>query len=122
MSKEEVKEVKKKATPKKKVAKKPQDKLPKATKVMVEIGGEEYEVRFPVSALIKLKNEAGISISDLDDEETAEDLETIVALIWSGIVTEAPDVTREFLADNIEMHELGPISEKVVSVISAGGK
>lgn len=114
--------VKKKAPAKKRPVKKPTDKKAKKKPVIVEVADKEYTVRFPISALIKLKNEANIDIADLEDEETAQDLETIIALIWAGLVTESPEITREYLADSIEMYELASISEKVVSVISSGGK
>lgn len=111
-----------KITPKNKPSIKPKDKLSKKKKVFINVDGKDMEVRFPISAILKLQNETGVKISDLQDEEKAQDLSVIIALIWAGVVTESPEVTIEYLADNIEMHELNEISQKVVSVISAPGK
>lgn len=112
----EVKETKVKETPKKEVDKKDL----KDNEII--IGGKKYSIRFPIASIIKMQKEAGIKISDLEDEETAQDLEVIVAVIWAGLVADSPKLTVDYLADNIEFHELGTISEKVVSVMMEQGK
>lgn len=97
--------------------------MSKKERITVNVAGKEREIRFPVSALIKLKKEAGINISDLQsDEEKARDIETIVALIWAGLVTDDPDLTIDYLADNMELHELNEVAEKIGEAINQEGK
>ena len=88
----------------------------------VFVAGKERTVKFPVMALIRLKNEAGINLSDLQNEEVMTDIETIVSLIWAGLVTDDPSLTKEFLAENMEISELNEVAQKVMSVINTSGK
>lgn len=91
-------------------------------KTVVNVAGKERTVKFPVSALIKMKKETGISLSDLQDEEKVQDIETIVAIIWAGLVTDDPSLTVDELAESIELNELSEVAQKVMSVINAQAK
>lgn len=87
-------------------------------KVTVNVAGKERTVKFPVFSVIKLEKERGIKLSDLQDEEKARDLETIVGLVWAGLLHEDPSLTFEEVAMDIELDELGDIAKKVTSVLS----
>ena len=50
------------------------------------------------------------------------DIETIVALIWAGLVTDDPELTRDYLAENLEINELNEVAQKVMAVINDTGK
>lgn len=89
---------------------------------IVSVAGKERKVKFPVSAMIKLEKEAGITIGDLEDEETMKSVQTILALVWAGLITDDPDLTMDYLADNLEMNELNEIATKVANVIGDQGK
>lgn len=84
----------------------------------VNVAGKERIVKFPVMSLIRLKKEAGIDLSALQGKDEMQDIETIVALIWAGLVTDDPSLTREFLAENMEIHELNEVAQTVMSVIN----
>lgn len=84
----------------------------------VKIAGKEKKVRFPVSAVIKLQKEHGIKLTDLGKDEESMDMETILALIWAGLVTHDPKITVEYLGDNIELHELTDIAQTVMQEVN----
>jgi len=88
----------------------------------IEIDGEEYKIKFPAYSLIKLKNERGIELKDLQDEEVASDIETIVALIWAGLIHNDGAPTFDEVAKDIEISELQEAAEKVTQVINGSVK
>lgn len=88
----------------------------------VFVAGKERTIKFPVMALIRLKRDAGINLADLQDEEVMTDIETIVALIWAGLVTDDPELTQDYLAENLEISELNEVAQKVMTVINDTGK
>lgn len=88
----------------------------------VTVAGKERTAKFPVMALIRLEKEAGINIKDLQEQDSTSDLETIVAIIWAGLVTDDPDLTMEYLAENMEISELTEVAQTVMSVMSDEGK
>lgn len=81
--------------------------------VKVNIGDKERTLKFPIMSLIKLKKEFGIQLSDLQDEKKAQDLETILAIIYSGLIHEDKELTFEELGYMIEINELPEIAEKL---------
>lgn len=81
--------------------------------VKVTIGDKERTLKFPVMSLINLKKNFGIQLSDLQDEEKAQDLETILAIIYSGLIHEDKELTFEELGYMIEINELPHIAEKL---------
>lgn len=84
----------------------------------VNIAGEDLKVKFPVSAVIRLQKEHGVKLTDLGNDENGMDMETIIALIWAGVVTHSPDTTVEYLADNIELHEITEIAQVVMQEVN----
>lgn len=88
----------------------------------ITIKGNEYTIKFPAYSLIKLKKDRGIELKDLEDEEVASDIETIVALIWAGLVHAEDAPTFEDVAKDIEIGELQEVAEKVTKVINGSVK
>lgn len=80
---------------------------------LIEVNGKEYKLRFNVAAIIRLKKEHGIKLADLQDEEVAQDLETIIALAWAGLSHNKKAPSFDDLAESIELHQLQDIAEKV---------
>lgn len=74
---------------------------------------------YPVYSLIKLKKEHGIELKDLQDKEKAEDLETILAVVWAGLIHEDTDLTMEELGFMLDITQLPEISQKVAEVFES---
>lgn len=81
--------------------------------VKVTIGEKERTLKFPLMAIIKLDKDFGVKLTDLQDEEKAQDLETILAIIYSGLIHEDKDLSYEELGYMIEINELPHIAEKL---------
>lgn len=90
--------------------------------VKLNICGKERTVRYPVFALIKLKKDTGIQLKDLQDKEKAEDLETIIAIIWAGLIHEDNKITVEDVAKDIELDQLEDVAKKVTEVLTKSVK
>lgn len=90
--------------------------------ITVEVAGKERKVKFPVSAFIRLKHEHGIVLKDLQNDDKIQDVETIIAIIWAGLVTDDPTLTVEYLADNMELSELSDVAQTVMGAINVEGK
>ena len=89
---------------------------------VVVVNGKEYEIKFLTYSLIMLDEKHGIKLQDLEDEEVASDIKTIVALIWAGIVHNADAPSFEDVAKSIELSELQEVAEKVTNEINKSVK
>lgn len=87
-----------------------------ANKVAVTIGGQERTLAFPIMSLIRLKKEFGIQLADLQDEKKAQDMETILAIIYAGLIHEDKELDFEELGYMIDITDLPVISEKLSEV------
>lgn len=90
-----------------------------AKKVPVMIGGQERHLAYPIMSLIKLKKEFGIELKDLQDEEKAQDMEVILAIIFVGLVHEDKELTFEELGYMIDVADLPEISQKLSEVFGS---
>jgi len=84
-----------------------------ANGVAVTIGEKERNLKYPVMALIKLKKDFGIQLSDLQDEEKAQDMEVILAIIYVGLIHEDRDLQFEELGYMIDIADLPYIADKL---------
>lgn len=80
---------------------------------------KERTLRYPLMSIIKLKKEKGINLSDLADEEKAQDFEIILSIVWAGLIHEDPELTVEQLGNIIELSDMPEISEKLGLVFSS---
>lgn len=90
-----------------------------AKKVVPITLDKERHLAYPVMSLIRLKKEYGIQLSDLQDEEKAQDLETILAVIWAGLIHEDKDLTLEDVGYMIDVTDLPAISEKLTEIFKS---
>jgi hypothetical protein len=88
--------------------------MAKTAKVI--IGEKERTLAFPIMSLIKLKKEFGIQLKDLQDEEKAQDMETILAIIYAGLIHEDKELDFEELGYMIDITDLPEISQKLSEV------
>lgn len=80
---------------------------------------KKRHLAYPVYALIKLKKEYGIELKDLQDKDKAEDLETILAVVWAGLIHEDKSLTMEELGFMLDITQLPEISQKIAEVFEA---
>ncbi|MED4619450.1 hypothetical protein [Priestia megaterium] len=76
------------------------------------------KLAFPLMSLIRLKKEHGIELKDLQDKEKAQDIETILTIIWAGLIHEDKELSVEDLGYMIDITELPEISEKLTSIFN----
>ena len=79
---------------------------------------KQRKLAYPVYSLIKLKKEHGIELKDLQDKEKAEDLETILAIVWAGLIHEEKDLSMEDLGYMIDITALPEISKKISEIFA----
>ena len=89
-----------------------------AKKVPVMIADKERTLAYPIMSLIKLKKDFGIQLKDLQDEEKAQDMETILAVIYVGLIHEDKELTFDDLGYMIDVTELPEISSKLSEVFA----
>lgn len=77
---------------------------------------KERTLAFPIMSLIRLKKEHGIELKDLADEKKSQDMETILALIWAGLVHEDRDLTLEDVGYMVDITMLPEVSEKLSGI------
>jgi hypothetical protein len=80
---------------------------------------KERNISFPLMSLIRLKKEFGIELKDLEDEEKAQDIEVILAIIWAGLIHEDKELTIEDVGYMIDITELPEISEKLAEIFES---
>lgn len=77
---------------------------------------KQRTLKYPIMSLIRLKNEYGIELKDLADEEKAQDMEVILAVIWAGLIHEDRELTVEELGYMLDITELPEISKKLTEI------
>lgn len=82
------------------------------------IAEQERNLAYPIMSLIKLKKDFGIQLKDLQDEEKAQDMETILAVIYVGLIHEDKELTFDELGYMIDVTELPEISSKLSEVFA----
>lgn len=86
-----------------------------AKKVAITLD-KERTLAFPLMSLIRLKKEYGIELKDLQDEAKAQDIETILTVIWAGLIHEDKELTVEDVGYMIDITELPEVSEKLSEI------
>lgn len=77
----------------------------------IEIKGEKYPLKWPISSIIKLKKEHGIDIADMGTPGTAG-IENALQIIRIGVAHQK-QFTLEELADAFELKDLDKITAAV---------
>lgn len=90
--------------------------MAKTAKVM--IGETERTLAFPIMSLIKLKKDHGIELKDLSNKDKAQDMETILAIIWAGLIHEDKELDFEELGYMVDISDLPEISKKLSEVFA----
>ncbi len=81
--------------------------------------GATRQLRYDFTALVALE-EAGVSISNLQELLTGPggNLRAFRDLLWAGLLSAEPGLTRESVARLIEVQRLGEIAETVARAVS----
>lgn len=89
--------------------------MAKTAKIQLD---KERTLAFPLMALIRLQKEHGIKLADLQDEEKAQDLEVILAIIWAGLIHEDKELSIEDLGYMLDLSELPEITKALGEVFN----
>ncbi|MCM3639696.1 hypothetical protein M4D68_00865 [Priestia aryabhattai] len=80
---------------------------------------KERKMAFPLMSLVRLKKEFGIELKDLQDKEKSQDVETILAIIWAGLIHEDRELTYEDVGYMVDVSQLSEVSEKLTEVFGS---
>lgn len=80
---------------------------------------KERTLAFPLMSLIRLKKEYGIELKDLADENKAQDIETILTIIWAGLIHEDKELTLDDVGYMIDITELPEVSSKLSEIFKS---
>lgn len=89
--------------------------MAKTAKIQLE---KEITLAFSLMALIRLKKEHGIKLADLQDEEKAQDLEVILAIIWAGLIHEDKELSIDDFGYLLDLSELPEITKALGEVFN----
>lgn len=84
--------------------------MPDPRAVALALGGAKRSLFYDLNALCRLKVEHRINVLVPGDEDT-QDPVTLRALIWAGLLHEAPDLTVEAVGGWIGVGDLGRCAE-----------
>lgn len=77
--------------------------------VKIVLDGRELKLRFTLLAMVKLEQE-GIRIQELGQQMS---MESILKVLWAGLITFQPELTVEEVGGMIDMEDLQMVTEKV---------
>lgn len=78
------------------------------------MAGRDYRIRFPLRILKRMNAEAGLSILRGGMmERFYQDPGVLAIVVYYGMLTDQPDVTLEFVEDNIEIYMLKDLAPVV---------
>lgn len=102
--------------------------MPKQS-IPMKIGDKTYQLRFTFNSFIRLEEELGIAISDIDKifptadkdgkMEGSVKLKDVRAFFWAGLIHEHKDLTPEEAGELVE--EAGGITSIVEKLVEAFG-
>lgn len=76
-------------------------------------------MKYPVYSLVRLQEEQGVRISDLQDGDKAQDMRVILSLIWAGLIHEDPDLTVEHVGNNMDIADLPEIAKSMGEIFES---
>lgn len=83
---------------------------------------KERELRYPLWSLIRMEEEQGIKLTDLEDEEKAGSMKTILAVLWGGLIHEDKDLSIEELGNMVEISDMQDVSGSISRAIQKADK
>lgn len=78
--------------------------------VKVELD-QVYTLRYTTPAFLKLEQETGLTLTELQARLGAGSVHAIVALVWAGLLHAEPNLTVERAAARVDMRRLEQIAE-----------
>ncbi len=84
--------------------------------VTVTMDGMTRRLSYDWRAIRRLAKECGINILDGLEDDAARDPETLTALIWAGLIHEAPELALDDV--NFQLAEVRALSEAVGEAIT----
>ena len=85
--------------------------------IFIEIAGRRLQIRYPLRALKRMEAEAGVSIFK-DMQRAFSSADKFATLLYYGLVTHQPDITQEWIEDNMELATFASISPYLTYAMS----
>ena len=108
----------------------PEETSPERTDFPITLGGKEYTLAFPITAIWALEDATGRKF--LDETRSKEEimveyehmskrkqLEEVVAMLYAGLITHHPDMTKGKAGSFVFLKNLVAIQAKVVEAFNA---
>ena len=89
--------------------------------VPVMLGGQERHLKFDVNALISLGDELNLNFLTKDawDSLTKPDFRQIRAIVWAGLLHEAPELTVREVGSMMDPQNLQPVIDAYQQAFAA---
>jgi len=92
--------------------------LLKNEKHTIKLGDKIYELtEINLNILADIEDEFGCSIVELQEKFNQKQASTLRSLAWVMLKGKNPDLTREAIGENIDLHNLKDVAEKLFAVI-----
>lgn len=85
----------------------------------VTLNGKERTMKYPVYSMVRMQEEQGVSINDLQDEKKSQDMRVILSIIWAGLIHEDPTLTMEDLGNNIDIADLPELAKSMGEIFES---
>jgi len=90
--------------------------------VTVMLGGEEYTLAYPISAIILYKQKTGDNLFRSESWQKVapgEDPERFLACLWAGLQAHHPDVTLEKLSALVDFRNAAEVNTAIARAIAS---
>jgi hypothetical protein len=88
------------------------------TKNYVKVGEKLIKLTYDFSSLARLEEECGINIFEANALKKIMAPSKIRDLVWAGLLSEMPDLTRNEAAKFIKLEDLSMLAEAIVSALT----
>jgi hypothetical protein len=90
--------------------------------VTVTLGGEEYTLAYPISAIILYKQKTGDNLFRRESWQKVapvEDPERFLACLWAGLQTHHPDMSIDKLGGLVDFHNAAELNLAIARAIAS---
>lgn len=92
--------------------------LLKEEKYTIKLGGRDYELSpITLNVMSAIEDEFSCGISELQNQFNQKQATTLRSMAWILLKEKNPDITKEFIGDNVDFGNLKELSELLFRVI-----
>jgi len=87
--------------------------MPPVNGVKVQLGGKARRLRYTTLALMLLEEEVGQTYVEVLTASDTGSIKAIVALVWAGLLHAEPKITRQEVAEMVDLQKIREIAEAI---------